>query len=392
MDSKFKSKEDLYEYLENNDLSGLDSEFSYRSRLLTEVFDAKGVDFNSWWIKTKVDWQCPSCARYKEEIVRINQHGDLTGHTHEHHDHVADVVEKQFIKISESKEKVVANLLSERFIERTAYALAAYDNTLICSDCNNADAKAKKAINAPADFSFSPAEIKSFIIVKPNQEHEICIESASKSWSECEAIFRLRMELVNQVAALAASNEHWYQPSEVTAKQQERFANHYFSYYGLKELDIFPEQLLYKSNKYTGSSDSWRVKRKLQKDKRPPTDGQLQHLAQLRGHNWNRLDDGWCCSGCDRTKLECVRKSNSNEWSFIVSTSKKLSNGIFALCNDCQTTATHFGKEIIEKTKQQVDFPSEVMSLSELKSIVQPTIHNKHNINNDVANNILNER
>jgi len=149
MVDKFSSKEELITYLENWDLFGLDSEWSQQSRELVEQFKAKEIDVNRWWVLTSPDWRCPCCKRSKPEIVRMNKHGHLIGEIHEHHDHVIDAVRAEFTKASENLPKILADQNAKKFYKRIAFGFSAYDNTLVCSDCNAADAEEKKLLNFP---------------------------------------------------------------------------------------------------------------------------------------------------------------------------------------------------------------------------------------------------
>jgi len=221
-DIYFDTEEELLEFIQDNELWGLDSEYSGRSQALVKKHGAKGMDLNHWWVITPESWICPSCQRGKPDIVRVNKHGYLTGHLHEHHDHMSDFVEKEFTRISESKDIVVADLMAKRFVTRTAFALSAYDNTVLCSDCNAADAKAKSLLGAPGEFSFSPGDIAQFIQVHPNREHGINVEVARQVWNDNKETFKIRKNLVRQIAEIGASNRHWYQPSKITAKIIQR--------------------------------------------------------------------------------------------------------------------------------------------------------------------------
>ena len=110
MNNYFTSKKELELYLKDNDLAGLDSEYSSLCEELIEKYSAKGMDLNRWWVLTPTDWQCPSCKRQKPQIVRLNKHGYLTGHLHEHHDHMSDFVEAEFTRVSQNKKDVIADL------------------------------------------------------------------------------------------------------------------------------------------------------------------------------------------------------------------------------------------------------------------------------------------
>lgn len=354
------------------------------------------MDLNYWWVTTSSEWSCPCCKRSKIEIVRLNKHGFLTGHLHEHHDHMADFVKKEFTNKSESRSNVVADLLSERFVERTAFALTAYDPTVICSDCNTADSQAKKLAGTPKEFSFSPSEIGKFIVSLPNKGHEIDESKAIKTWKESRDTFSIRTKLVSQIAEIAASNANWYQPSRRTAKQTRRLAEIQMRNYGLNKIQPgYPETLLYTTNKFSGNKDSWR-RNQVRKSSGRPSSGEIQHLINLYPNRWKSVSDSWVCPICNRSKTECVRKSNKGRWGFVVYKDKLLYENSspsyckkIEVCNDCSNTATHIGYEIQEQANTKVKYSGSFVSPEELCSIIIPMPHSAHMINNEQADRVL---
>jgi hypothetical protein len=50
---------------------------------------------------------------------------------------------------------------------------ARFRTTVICGACNTADAIAKCNVGAPDNFSFSPEEIRRFVIARDNDGHRI---------------------------------------------------------------------------------------------------------------------------------------------------------------------------------------------------------------------------
>lgn len=392
----FKSHEELIEFLKNDELAGLDSEYSYQCSEWVRKFSAKGMDLNSWWVLTSSTWRCPCCDREKKDIVRLNKHGYLTGHLHEHHDHMKDFVESEFSKFAHNNEHVNADILGVRFIERTAFALSAYDDTVVCSDCNNADAKAKKIALAPPQFSFSPEKIKKFIISKPNVEHQINESIARSLWWECKRTFEIRYLLVKKFAALGATNTHWYQPSKITARQTYRNGTALLKHHGLSNIKPdAPEKLLYKTSKFAGDKSSWRINRQ-KSVSLPPSDSELRHLINMKKYQWERVSEDWRCPVCQRLKKECVRKSNKGKWDFSISTSKKLydENSLnfvisMIVCNDCSTTATHIGSEVMAEVGETVSYGSALVSRDELSSVILATPHGKHEINNSAVERLL---
>ena len=389
----FQSTEELDKYLESNNLVGLDSEYSFNTQKLKEKFNARNVHFDFWWIATPTDWICPVCKRIKEKLVKINKHGDLSGHLHEHHDHMADLAKKRFDQISAQQTNVIADNISEKFVKRLAYALASYDNTIICSDCNVADTDAKKIISAHKDFSFSPTDISKFIIVSDNNKHEINYKIAKEMWDIQTINFQERLKLIDSIALIASQNKHWYQPSACTALQVERLSKHYIKEQGLNNLSNYPYSLLYSTNKYTGNKLSWRKDRKI-KPVIAPTKGEIQHMINLKGNWWNKTSDDWECPICSRSKINCIQITKKNEWSCMTGDRHFLNTNYpdwaerLTICNECNTTSKLLQKEIAEKD----DFPhyhSYLIEAFELNKCISPSNNNKHKINNEYVEELL---
>lgn len=258
---KFSSVEQLDQYLYENNLPGLDPEQSKNMQELAAAFSAKGLHLNRWWVLTPMDWRCSGCGRVKKDIVRLNKHGFLTCHLHDRHDHIDNILEKEFELLLKSQGKIIADEVSEKFIKRAAYGLAAFDKTIICSDCNKAEGVAKALASTNEDFTFSPSEISKFVIPKDNHEHGISTEIASEIWANGKAIFEKRLEFIKNLAKVAAENMHWYQPSFQTSSQVERVAKYHLQRYGLDDLSSEPEKLLYKTVPFAGEKSSWRHKK-----------------------------------------------------------------------------------------------------------------------------------
>lgn len=392
---KFGSIEELKQFFSNGGNPWFDAEFSPQTHKIVEVLGAKGAHLNKWWVRTPMDWECPSCKRKKTQIAKLDSRNYASCQLHEHHDHMKDIVQRMFEEISSSREQVVATELAERFAVRTSFAISAYDNTVICADCNKADGLAKLKIKAHQDFSFSPAEIGRFVKPRNNQEHEIDAEIASVIWRENIEVFDKRMKLAKYIADQAASDAHWYQPSNSSAKEVERAATYRFNLRGLNSLHYDPEKLLYNPMPFKGNHSSWRLKPKQQtKDK--PTAGQIAHLSQTRGRSWTRYDDNWKCPCCERSKYDCLKPSKNNPWVFEVKSilahnaeSDSLADDI-KVCNECFNASNHLGREAIEEVKEEdptidVYFPHSLIAFEELKSVIVARPHSSHLINNELA-------
>lgn len=388
------------------DLEGLDSEFTLSTRNLVDKFNADGAHLNRWWVLTPVNWNCPCCGRSKSEIVRLNKNNYLTCQLHNHHDHMEDVVKSLFEQFSTERETIVADDLSEKFAQKIAFSLSAYDNTVVCFDCNKADSDAKKVVNAHRSFSFSPSEIREFIIVTPNQEHKIDEEKATKVWQRVKPIFETRLNLAKEFAKIAANKSDWYQPSKETAKQIERRSKIFFEHNGLLKIEKYEtERLLYNPDPFKGSCDSWRKRKAKQADK-SPSQKEIEHLSATRGKYWNKYPDYWKCNCCNRTKYDCVRPSKKNPWvleikscSLFDLTNNSVIQRPQPICNDCMNTAINLGREVIElsgvnfKSKDGTSIvdASGIISIEELSGMIEARSHSTHLYNNQFIDKLIPE-
>ncbi|MBN3262172.1 hypothetical protein [Pectobacterium brasiliense] len=382
--------------LAQRDLTGLDSEFTLSTKRLVSLFKADGAHLNKWWVMTPVEWICPCCRRKKSEIVRLNKNNFLSCQLHEHHDHMKEVVKSLFEEFSTKRKIIVADALSERFAIKTAFSLSAYDNTVICSDCNKADADAKRLVKCHQFFSFSPTEISEFILAASNREHQINVEAAKKVWERVEPVFNIRMDMARKFATIAAEKQDWYQPSEKTAKQTETLAKHFFRINGLLEFDQYwPESLLYNTDIFKGATNSWRMKNN-PVAKRKPSSNEVAHLSSTRGKYWNRYDELWTCPCCKRIKYQCVRASKKNPWvleikrvPLFIPDENKIDYDNMAMCADCVDSAINLGREVLNMSDFKISFPSSVISLEELSSVIIPRPHSKHAFNNELIDKML---
>ncbi|MDV7645781.1 hypothetical protein R4646_02145 [Acinetobacter baumannii] len=113
-----------------------------------------GLHYSKLWNSINDEWTCPACGRSKFQIMRwtkrkpnsTNQFMDWVATLNIHHDHSVGFRENGVRRFSE---------------------------TLICAQCNLADGRAKKKLNLPSQFSFSPQELRAFIKATPHAPHSI---------------------------------------------------------------------------------------------------------------------------------------------------------------------------------------------------------------------------
>jgi hypothetical protein len=128
------------------------------------------------------DWVCPSCHRNKSEISKIDKNGNLCCPIVSHHDHFRDLAEQKLPDYRREAWQAKMTHVDFYPYDSVGKGYERFPETLICGDCNVVEGAAKIAVGAKPDFSFSPFEISTFIIVEPNRSHLIDREKAQKAY------------------------------------------------------------------------------------------------------------------------------------------------------------------------------------------------------------------
>lgn len=375
----------------------LDGIMSPLSRELAERFNVltTDIDMTFAWACTSMDWICPACLRGKRDIARLTEKGKLMCRLVEHHDHMADLVEAEFERQCKAHSKIVADEFGKRFAKRASQMVAAYDNTIICDDCNTADPKAKRDVGTHMDFSYSPQEISQFVKARPNVPHEIDREQAKRIWLEQAETFKLRLVIVARIASIAATNNHWYQevPRFQRAEQiyanAENLARHYGALASLYELAG-------DKRRPPVDASAWR-KTIHQPPRRAPQSEDLDYIAKVSSAtSWSKVEQTWQCPCCRRTKFHSVRLSNKNKWVFNIFTpsfygpTERYGTKNVVVCQDCSSLATAIGREAclalgITNESAYAKF----LKPEELAMVVLSHPHRQHNVDNDRADELV---
>lgn len=388
--------EKFFEKVANGDIP-LDGAMSPLTRELVKKFQADGVDMTIGWVCTARNWICPSCDRAKSEIVRLNSKKQLMCRLVEHHDHMKDLVEKAFKRACRYQVVLQADLQAKRFAERASSMVSAYDNTLICDDCNVADAIAKKAANSNVNFSYSPQEIRKFVLPRANLPHEIDVKVAEEIWLENEKTFAIRLKIIDDIAEIAATDTHWYQELPIYQRAEYVFGSAESiatRHGGIQYL----EQLAGKKNALISEDvSSWRFKIQSKQNSRPSTKD-IEYVAKvISSQDWNSVAEDWKCPTCKRTKLQTIRKSKK-DWIFLLaernfyeSTSRNKSKRE-RVCSECAAIAMNIGSEAsrIAGLKYDQNY-AKYIQLSELEKIIRPQPYGRHNLSNELVDSLMEE-
>jgi hypothetical protein len=126
---------------------------------LEEMLTFDGAHCRKLYASLGADWRCPGCGRSKYQLKRWtmlyphrpDRHPGWAAGMHVHHDH--------------------------------GPAPQRFGATLMCEQCNSADKDAKRERDLPKEFSFSPQEIKQFVIATPHGWHVLSYPAAAQAYA-----------------------------------------------------------------------------------------------------------------------------------------------------------------------------------------------------------------
>lgn len=121
----------------------------------------RGMFMNANWAWTGQLWRCPVCKRSKPDIAKVGKSGKMIFVLVEHHDHASNLF-----------------MFSEPTIQ--GVKVQRFPATLVCLDCNVAEANVKSALKLEESFSFTPSEISRFIKPTSNHSHSVDFKTAKE--------------------------------------------------------------------------------------------------------------------------------------------------------------------------------------------------------------------
>ncbi|MEI9852796.1 MAG: hypothetical protein WDN24_20205 [Sphingomonas sp.] len=238
-----------------------------------------------------------------------------------HHDHLHEVAKALFRATDPLPEERHARAARVRATVAAYAMVERFAETLVCEDCNNADAEMKSALGAAVDpyFSFSPREIGQFIRPEPYRSHTVDIEAGKRVFATAGPAFAERVAfarmLVDRVSRGLNDIEVAGALGEVP-RSNERMV------YRLAYDQAGPRSRL--SRLYEALSDRSRAADGNQSNRRKRTRRQVaapspEEFAAICARNgesrpWAAAGADWYCPICNRTKFEICRKSNRGGW------------------------------------------------------------------------------
>lgn len=298
-----------------------DGTWSASTKAALARFGTKLLDLNENWASTPPNWQCPGCERRKPEIFRLLDNGVLLGRLVEHHDHLTD----RFKALAQAR--FGSDWISKipdgtKHLEKLASRLVArFEPTLVCQECNNADAVAKRGISqVHADFSFRPSEIRTFVRSVANGEHIVDLAAARATHDAEQADFEARLALVGQIFALLVAGalvcEKGNQPPSgaLSSTGMLRHLHRWFAWehgelYRQISRDLSGFEM--RSVARDGAAASANTRKRPLKVETPTPEEVAGYDGGGAPELWRAAGDAWTCPSCERSKAQILRRSRN---------------------------------------------------------------------------------
>lgn len=299
----------------------LDGRWSGLTRWLIEKHGATGLDLDQNWASVPQDWTCPCCLRPKIELARKLSNGVLLAHLHEHHDHIHDYMAAR-LQETYGKEWPRGIPPGTYELEHSgSVMIERFERTLVCEDCNAADAGAKaRSSGIDPYFSFRPSEIATFITSGTNRPHEIGADEARAIWEGGQIDFVERIALADHLIAHihrgAITRERtrgvprWMLSHDaVTYHLTSRVPGAVEAIAGLREAMI--------ARSIARDGVGATRPRSAKAGVRPTPAEVAAHDGGQFPANWKQAPADWRCAACDRDRAGVLRRSRKpgRRWS-----------------------------------------------------------------------------
>ena len=300
-----------------------DGRWSRQTKRAMEKFDAKGLEMNSNWALENQFWSCPGCGRSKPEIFRKSSNGILLAKLELHHDHLWDEGLRRPEKLlgSEWKGKLMEG--ATVVMDTIRSLVVRFDEALVCSECNAADGKAKKALKADPSFSFAASEIRTFVKATPHYDHEIDVEAAKAVWETERPGFDRRVAILDMLVGDLAAGR-----LQRRLEGRLRVDRRMFQRIGAEETLHKAFRRSAKGTVNTGLLQTMRsdflarsVQKHVMKRERPktvvrrPTDEEYgSYIPENVAKKWAETNEDWACPCCGRGKRASMRLSSKKKW------------------------------------------------------------------------------
>lgn len=381
----------LVDSINTGEITSLDGIQSPTSLGIRRHHRLDDFEMNSHWIGCAQDWICPCCGRSKFQISRVGRKQQILAKLVIHHDHMGEALQAAFHAAFVKAGTDVEQINGYRLVERMGSAFAAYEEILVCEDCNNADAEAKKLLTAPPYFSFSIGQIRCFIQRADHQPHRVDPAAAKTIWEGARPAYELRMKLINTVARAAATDSHWYEP-HIRRSQPIPVLGYAHRIGDSMVKEWVSGDALYKvlgpqTKKPERNLARWRTS-----TQKPGQPLPSNYLAMLRSEEafvqaWDSVPDDWSCPVCRRSKREVAYVGDKGKVVFFLASNSGRGawSNASRICRQCHSTLMSLKLEITELTGNKPSDSYEFVGPHELAIILNPQPHSQHAIQRSEA-------
>lgn len=157
------------------------------------------------------EWEyCITCGRRPVDIAVLNKNNEILCSIHNHHDHigehlwdVCDRVNNDTTWTLEGGRLGPEEAGWNTWFNSLCDLIVRFQETEICSFCNEAEGKAKKIVGTDKAFSFSPFEMTQFIEAKEPGPVNILEDKAREIWNSQKSNIAYRKNLADRLVQLA---------------------------------------------------------------------------------------------------------------------------------------------------------------------------------------------
>ncbi len=382
--------------VEAGEITTLDGVRSPLSRRIAEHHRIDTFEMNYSWACSPQEWACPCCRRSKFQISRPGAKGQILAKLVIHHDHMGEALRTAFLKEFRESGTNTAQIDGSRLVDRIGKAFAAYEEVLLCEDCNNADSKAKNLIGTPSYFSFSVNQIREFIQSGDHRPHEIDGAKARRAWDLAKAAYELRMRLIGEVARAAATDRHWFEihPSDSCAipvfGDRKGFPGDF-----IIEQWVYPEPLAIALGRNTSVTtpnfSRWRTDKPQKAKSLPQNFLAILSSQEHQAKSWSELPPDWHCPICRRSKQETVEVGTGGKLGINHKGGPRKGRwaSVNRFCNHCFAVFSALKREVVQTLGVDSHDTHAAVCPEDLAKIIIAKPNTPHAIRGDLALQLL---
>lgn len=302
-----------------------DGRWSTTTKAAMARLGADKLDLDENWASCSQRWECPGCGRQKPDILRVSKGGVLLARIDIHHDHLTDHL-KALLHAAHGPQWRAAIPPGTAHLEQLgAKLIARFERSYVCIDCNAADGLVKSRLrNIPRPFSFRPSEIRRFITVRANSEHQVDVDAARAIFEEAREDYELRVALADTLAGLILKGDMTIEAGNMPspfAGNPLSMLHHVHSWFiregGLQYTEVSRDVAAFEAGSLSRDGVATGTRRKAKAVVQPTAEEVANYDGGGFPELWRAAPADWKCPACDRDRGQILRRSNNarRRWS-----------------------------------------------------------------------------